>query len=127
MYVEVYRNLHKGCFSVKHKGKVIQHTEELILKNAKYAVQPAGRLKVLKTNQKNVHAFVRGELLTDPDHEHIFGQTWKSSLMSNVTYNPYIAGDFLAFSGLPILKSDFCWLYNNKRIMAINERPKNAK
>ena len=46
--VEVYRNLHKNCFSVRaltgeNKGKVIDHVQEITLKDVKFAVQPAGR------------------------------------------------------------------------------------
>ena len=62
--IEVYRNLHKKCFSVRHKGKVIYHlkdNEQLSLTNVKFVVQPAGRAKVLREKRKNVHAFVRGE------------------------------------------------------------------
>ena len=62
--IEVYRNLHRDCFSVRHKGKVVGYlhdNEQLALTNVKFVVQPAGRAKVLRENKKNVHAFVRGE------------------------------------------------------------------
>ena len=57
--VEVYRNLHKNCFSVRaltgeNKGKVIDHVQEITLKDVKFAVQPAGRKSVLKEKQKKI-------------------------------------------------------------------------
>ena len=59
-WVEVYYNLHNKTFSVRHAGRVWFHTNVLTLHNCKFAVQPAGRAKVLKEKRKNVHAFIRG-------------------------------------------------------------------
>lgn len=47
MRVEVYVNLHKQCLSVRalegpHKGRVINRTDSITLKDVKYVVQPAG-------------------------------------------------------------------------------------
>lgn len=91
--VEVYRNLHNNTFSVRKGGKVVRHIENgeiLRLTNARFAVQPAGRAKVLVEQKKNVHAFIRGivdkeggYLGEDPPHE-----------IYQVVYNPYEAGMF---------------------------------
>lgn len=67
--VEVYRNLHKNCFSVRKNGRVVKHIPDdqgLTLVDVKFAVQPAGRAKVLRERKKNVHAFVRGTVAADP-------------------------------------------------------------
>ena len=64
MNVEIYFNLHKRVFSVRHKGRVIEHVESAIIRRPKFVVQAAGRAKVLREKKKNVHAFVRGELRT---------------------------------------------------------------
>ncbi len=69
--VEVYRNLNKNCFSVRaltgeNKGKVIDHVQEITLKDVKFAVQPAGRKRVLKEKQKHVNAFIRGTPTEEP-------------------------------------------------------------
>ena len=71
MRVEVYRNLHKGCFSVRalngeDKGRVIDHVQSIMLKDATFVVQPAGRDRVLREQRKNVHAFVRGTITDQP-------------------------------------------------------------
>lgn len=80
MRVEVYYNLHKNLFSVRHKGKVIMHTYDVQITNPTFVVRPSGRAKVLAEGRKNVHAFVRGDM-----SEEVLG-------LSNgiaVTYNPY--------------------------------------
>jgi hypothetical protein len=55
MRVQVYYNLHKRCLSVRHRGKVIKHAKSVILRDASFRVQPAGRERVLKQKRKNVH------------------------------------------------------------------------
>lgn len=98
LMVEIYRNLHRDCFSVREKGKVICHTDFCILKNVTFVVQPAGRRKVLRTKQKCVHAFVKGELVED------WGELPK---MAFVTYNPYLYSSFvLEYDKQPIYYSD---------------------
>jgi len=51
--VQVYYNLHKKCLSVRYKGIVIAHTRQIVLTDAKFHVQPAGREKVLREKKKN--------------------------------------------------------------------------
>lgn len=88
--VEVYFNLHKKVWSVRENGRVKHHANAIILKNAKFVVQPAGREKVLREQKKNVHAFVRGDLeivSTSNDRLRYCNDRIKS--MSKVTYNPY--------------------------------------
>ena len=86
MYVEVYWNLHKNIYSVRRKGLVVHHGAQFQLLNAKFAVQPAGREKVLREQKKNVHAFVRG-FFRD------FGHEYECSTL--VSYNPYKHDSFV--------------------------------
>ena len=86
--VEIYWNLHKACYSVRHKGKVVMHTMKIALKDVSFSVQPAGRQKVLKEKVKNVHAFVRGTYCGD-NIESVRNAT------SLVTYNPYKYDSFV--------------------------------
>ncbi len=72
--VQVYRNingdaLHK--YSIKQRGLVVGHTNCMILTNVTLRVSEAGRLRVLKTGRKNVHAFLVGTILVQLD--------WKKS------------------------------------------------
>jgi len=92
MRVEVYRNLHKQCLSVKalkgeNKGRVIDRPKECIIRDAKFVVQPAGREKVIREQRKNVHAFVRGERVDS-------AKCGKSKGPELISYNPYKAGYF---------------------------------
>ena len=80
MMVQVYRNLHKDKWSVRYKGKIIKHLDELVLFKCEFRVQPAGRAKVLKEKRKNVHAYVSGEL-TDFNNTQI--------CIVPASYNPY--------------------------------------
>ena len=85
--VEVYRNLHKKCWSIRQGGKVKVHTSYLCLKDAKFVVQPAGREKVLREQKKNVHAFVKGYLISASESNRLTEDIeWTCDA---VTYNPY--------------------------------------
>ena len=87
--VEVYYNLHKHVLSVRQRGRVIMHTPTIELENVVFSVQPAGRNKVLKQKRKNVHAFVRGELLNSDSKRIEKSLTRNSDNWRLVTYNPY--------------------------------------
>jgi hypothetical protein len=106
--VETYFNLHKNCLSFRPPGGRVSHARAMILNNVKFAVQPAGRARVLREGRKNVHAFVRGDMtwaaglndnLGDYTHANMERQGYRK-----ITYTPY--GMFDAFvmrdSGIPI-------------------------
>ena len=91
--VEIYRNLHNGTFSVRRDGIVVHHLENhqiLRLTNAKFAVQPAGRAKVLVEKKKNVHAFIRGTVDKEGGY---LGQAPPHEIFE-VYYNPYEFDNF---------------------------------
>ena len=94
--IEVYRNLHKDCFSIRKNGRVVRYIyndEQLHLHNVKFAVQPAGRAKVLREGRKNVHAFVRGLYSGDLAQEPM--RAWQAV----AHYNPYKHGYFFTSFG----------------------------
>ena len=92
--VETYFNLHKGCLSYRpHSGRV-QHAESMILNDVRFAVQPAGRERVRREGQKNVHAFVRGEPafirhVGDGDDGDLTPVNMERQGYRPITYNPY--------------------------------------
>ena len=102
MRVEIYFNLHKKVFSMRHKGKVIAHVCNAMLKHVTYVVQPAGRAKVLREGKKNVHAFARGELI-----ERIPLFNYRGNVAK---YNPYKAATFVDIDDEPLYKSDIAYL-----------------
>ena len=58
--VEVYRNLHKKCWSVRQGGKVKVHTSYICLQDVKFVVQPAGREKVSTGEEKECPCVCQG-------------------------------------------------------------------
>ena len=101
MKVDIYRNLHKDCWSVRSRersnyGRVVGHVHCAVLKDAKFVVSQAGRDRVLREKRKNVHAVVRGNLLDSKS-----GNTrwpWPVLLdllpMKRVAYHPYRKDSF---------------------------------
>ena len=83
---EVYWNLHKRCFPVCERGRVIAHTDHVTLRNAHFVVQRAGYERTVREKVRSVHAWVRGEVTEASE-----GLSVTPVL---VTYNPYRAGHF---------------------------------
>ena len=122
--VQVYYNLHKKCLSVRHKGKVIEHAQEVTLTDARFHVQQAGRERVLKEKRKNVHAYVSGKLKETFWFTQAPKYIWTAK--QRVTYNPYkyksfvdkktlepvTSAEVVHISGKRITAGDFNW---NKR------------
>ena len=96
MRVEVYWNLHKNCWSIRHAhGKLIAdrpHRHYVELAKVDWVVQKGGRERVLREGKKNVHAFARGVLmgLNDIDCNY-----WGYNETKQVTYNPYKLDHFV--------------------------------
>lgn len=56
----VYRNLHKGGFSIKHRGRVVARPQKFILIDPELRVSKAGQTRARTKGARNVHAFVVG-------------------------------------------------------------------
>lgn len=112
--VEVYKNLHRDCFSVRQGGIVRFHTEIVCLKDVTYKVSEAGRQRVLREKRKNVHAFVVGKICHSQEvikETFPFPAAW-------VTYNPYKNDSFYVIGdGEKIKKSQYADLYKNEPIL----------
>lgn len=78
LYVEIYRNLNKNCFSVRHRGVVIAHVDSISLRDCHMVVQPAGHKKCVRERRKNVHAFIRGYYTLEPE-----------PVNKSISYHPY--------------------------------------
>jgi len=103
--VFVYWNIHKSCWSIKHKNKVIAHTQNLTLSNCTFKVSEKGRQRVIKENKKNVHAGVQGYLFSF------------ININSNniIYYNPYTQPTF-TINNIPIYTADIVSFYPNKLV-----------
>ena len=108
--IEVYRNLHKDCFSVRKNGRVVKHVqddEQLYMSDVKFVVQPAGRRKVIRERRKNVHAFVRGT----------YDNNSRATMQMVVHYNPYSRDHFFTVFGgnvRPIYEARVATLHKGK-------------
>jgi ABC-type Zn uptake system ZnuABC Zn-binding protein ZnuA len=85
MKVFVYMNLKLKKWSVKamegeNKGKVIFHSDKITLANCTFKVSEAGRQRVLREKQKNVHAGIVGTLVALDCVE---------TAGTRITYDPY--------------------------------------
>ena len=102
MKAEVYRNLHTGTWSVRdlRVGKVVDHPDNVVIRNAKFVVRPAGREKVRQEKRKNVHAFIKGDVLSTDFIAFDYSKWRKAS------YNPYVNNSFIDVeTGNPIYEA----------------------
>ena len=113
---QVYRNLHNGMWSVRQSGKIIGHTKQIVLKDCRFLVQPAGRKKVLREKRKNVHAYVSGYISTNEEINLFDDKSY-----SFVSYNPYLYDYFYCKDNQEKVKrSDFVDMFGDF-VLAINK------
>ena len=106
--VMVYWNLHKKCFSVKQKGKVVAHTNYVELIYPSYRVSQSGRNRVLREQRKNVHAYVVGYVAKTPNTSIHFGN------VKLVRYNPYENENFVQLEDgrwAEVQNSSYCKMF----------------
>ena len=92
MQVEVYKNLHKNCWSVRDNKtrRVIGHVRHIHLTDTTLVVRPSGRDRVLREGVKNVHAFVTGTLVSANQY---YPDSWGYS--EEIVYDPYMHSSFV--------------------------------
>ena len=122
MKADVYRNLRKKCMSVrsrerKNYGRVVDHTNYIVMRDCTFIVNEAGHAKVLQTKRKNVHAFIRGNVvLSSQFPPHTIPEVDK---YTEVTYNPYYCDTFVIKDWnedycIPVQGADVVIVKNNK-------------
>ncbi len=117
MRVDVYFNLHRRLFSVRalegeYKGRVIGHVDKCAIQDAKFVVSEAGRQRVIHEGVKNVHAYIRGERIEDPNE---FIETLMplaggdDGALRKVSYDPHLDRTFIdGKTHDPIHSVDMC-------------------
>jgi hypothetical protein len=104
----IYWNIHKECFSVRYRGKVIGHYTAILAKNATFSVSQKCRERVLREKSKNVHAFVvANEIFTGFDAFSAYEEKVDSV---EVKYNPYKYSTFVDSNGDKITKANAVYL-----------------
>lgn len=94
--VFVYWNLHKKCWSIKstegkYRGRVVAHSDTVVLGGCKFKVSEAGRQRVLRERRKNVHAGVEGILVSTTNNNGMWDYVGYGV---PVSYNPYKGPSF---------------------------------
>jgi len=85
--VEVYRCLNrKGkIYSIRQRGVVVAHTDNIVLEDCEFVVNASGKKKAIETKERNVHAFIRGTII---DKEVV--------PLERVTYHPFSEVGFVS-------------------------------
>ena len=107
--VFIYRNLSNrnrrlGKYSIQSRegkdyGLVVGHADNLVLENCEFKVSQAGRARVLRERQKNVHAGVLGRIVS------VGNRVRRLPGMQRVAYNPYLSGNFLTENQRPVYQA----------------------
>jgi hypothetical protein len=119
--VMVYYNLHKHTFSVRHENKIILHADYVKLGDVEFRVRPGGKDRVRSEKQKNVHAFVIGQLLDFCEYPCDNIPNPQSDMIVN--YNPYKHDSFVyKETGEPIYGATEVDMINSQNKIFIIEK-----
>ena len=129
MKVQVYRNLNNGLISIQDlsTGLVLGHADAIDLQRATFIVREAGRQQVIKEKRKNVHAFVRGKVISIQNFQPYKGRSLRVNRLSDlqdlqvsnmwtttkVSYNPYKAPHFVTPEGDEVDYAHLCTIQSN--------------
>jgi hypothetical protein len=123
----VYWNLHKKCYSVRFRGRVIHHLDRLIGVNATFRVSQVGRQRVLREQSKNVHAFVVCDDIV------FWQERWPNDITDNlygrpnkVTYNPYENATFVDKKSQPVYSADIVKMETEEAVFIVPSNPGNS-
>lgn len=107
----LYRNLNRGGFSLKLRGKVVDYLDTFYMKDVEFRVSKASQNRSRREGQRNVHAYIVADSYTNlnnSDGVSLLG-------LEEITYNPFHTDTFIVKStGEPIYKADFIVGINNK-------------
>lgn len=100
--VKVHYNRPKKMWAIKEGSKPTYYLDSLVLANCKWVVQRGGSATAKRTKQRNVHAYVKGRIVSHlPDDA---GATGWSCVAH---YNPFKDDTFKDVLGNKVLKSRF--------------------
>lgn len=87
--VRVYRNLHKGCLSVKQGGIVKCHADNVVLRDFQCIVSQKGQENVRRLGRKEVHAYLEGFVVSASDTIIQDRNRLLDLSFEEIYYNPY--------------------------------------
>jgi hypothetical protein len=106
----IYRNLQTGTMSLQQKVNkswlVVGHVTNAAIEYPKFHISQSGKLRVIREQRKNVHAWIEGRLI---------GITADSSGLEEIHYCPYTSETFLwKKTGDPIESTSLFVVINNQ-------------
>lgn len=86
--IQIYRNLNKKgvIYSVRQSGKVVAHTNTIVIKNCHFKINEGGKQRYLETGRKNVHAYIEGYLATIQEIELVVSYQIKYNIKSETGF-----------------------------------------
>lgn len=96
--VWVYRNLMRNdgvWYSLMQRGLVVGHATEVALVDVRFIVREGGRVRVVNTGVKNVHAFVVGRLVPSLLQASMHDRATSCAEWRPARYNPRHCGAFI--------------------------------
>lgn len=93
----VYKNLHKGNYSLRQNGKVFDRASCVLLEDVVFKVSENRRQAVIRQKRKNVHAGPLGMRYTTDPYKILADliQTNPSKEIVQIYYNPYQTDSFV--------------------------------
>lgn len=115
LHIGRFRSGKQDCISVRNLPEFgVHYSGTVVMKDVKFSVQPAGLKRFREQGQKNVHAFVRGEIIAD--HGNQIPKDRKTAwLWREAYYNPAVTDTFVdRQTGEPLSEADAAYLIGNK-------------
>jgi hypothetical protein len=112
LQTRIYRNLGNGLMSltqqINKSWLLVGHTNNVAIEYPKFYVSEAGRQRVIREHQKNVHAWATGRLLT-------IAHRLDLPDLKQIYYCPYTQSHFSWLeSGEPIISADLLVVIDNQ-------------
>lgn len=106
---KIYRNLNrKGVvYSIQQQGLVTGHGEEFYLQHCKMTISKKGQQRVRENKVKNVHAFIKGELILGE-----FEIKNRIKSLTPIYYNPYKTDTFVIKGEGPVSDCNLVYFCN---------------
>ena len=112
--VDVYRNLHRNCYSIKQDGLVKAHADNVTLNKCTFHVNEVGRDRVRKTKRKEVHAWVKGYISEYTDY-------LPANELKRIYYNPYKNDHFMHRVEIGPMSATFSEIVKTDRVALVPE------
>jgi len=115
---DVYWNSTRKKWSLRRQGRVAAHATSLALRGCTFHIQPGAQARVRSSGKKEVHAWIRGEVVAD--HQHLI----RVLDGNEIIYNPVTCDSFLLITHRdgqevrrsPILKAAWVIFFPNGKV-----------